>query len=115
MTTPCDDSSNSPLKAWVRALEMTAPIALNPAVTFPTRIDDLADKFGTALALIGDSESLTYRALAERSNRYARWALDQGIAAGDVVCLMMANCPDYMTIWLGITRTGGIVSLINTN
>jgi fatty-acyl-CoA synthase len=115
MTTPCDDSSNSPLKAWVRALEMTAPIALNPAVTFPTRVDELAEKFGTALALIGDTESLTYNELAARSNRYARWALEHGIAAGDVVCLMMANCPDYMAIWLGITRTGGIVSLINTN
>jgi fatty-acyl-CoA synthase len=114
MTTQGDDSSNSPLKAWVRALAMTAPIVGHPTVTLPTCIESLAEKFGTAPALLGDAECLTYRALAERCNRYARWALGQGIVAGDVVCLMLANCPDYMAIWLGITRMGGIVALINT-
>ena len=115
MTIGSDDRSNSPLKAWVRALEMTAPIARNPSVTLPVLIETLADRFGTALALISDRECLTYRALAERTNRYARWALGQGLAVGDVVCLLMPNCPEYMAIWLGITRIGGIVSLVNTN
>jgi fatty-acyl-CoA synthase len=114
MTTRCDDSSDSPLKAWVRALEMTAPILKNPTVTLPICIDRLAEKFATALALVGEAESLSYRALAERCNRYARWALAQRIVAGDVVCLMMANGPDYLAVWLGITRTGGIVALVNT-
>jgi fatty-acyl-CoA synthase len=27
----------------------------------------------------------------------------------------MPNCPEYLAIWLGITRVGGIVSLLNTN
>jgi len=27
----------------------------------------------------------------------------------------MANCPDYLAIWLGITRAGGIVALVNPN
>src|SRR6202140_5479683 len=114
MTPPGHDSSNSPLKAWVRALEMTAPIVRNPTTTLPTCIDALGEKFGTALALLSDAESLTYHALAERCNRYARWALEQRIVAGDVLCLMMANGPDYLAIWLGITRTGAIVALINT-
>ena len=105
-----DDSSNSPLKAWVRALEMTAPIARNPTVTLPTCIDVFAHKFASAPALLSAEESLTYRQLADRCNRYARWALEERIAPGDVVCLMMANGPDYLAIWLGITRTGGIVA-----
>jgi fatty-acyl-CoA synthase len=114
MTVP-DDRSNSPVKAWVRALEMTAPIAQNPSITLPVVIDNLADRFDSALALISEREHLTYRALAQRSNRYARWALGRGLAAGDVVCLLMPNCPEYMAIWLGITRVGAIVSLVNTN
>ena len=85
MTTRCDDSSDSPQKAWVRALEMTAPILKNPTVTLPICIDRLAEKFATALALVGEAESLSYRALAERCNRYARWALAQRMVAGDVV------------------------------
>jgi len=110
-----DGSRNSSLKAWVRALEMTTPIARNPAVTLPVLIDTLADRFVAAPALLSESQNLTYRGLAERSSQYARWALRQGLSFGDVVCLLMPNCPEYMAIWLGITRVGGIVSLLNTN
>ena len=105
----------SPLKAWVRALELTAPIERNPSVTLPLVIDTLAERFGSALALADDHERMTYRRLAERANQYARWALRQGLGAGDVVGLLMPNCPEYFAIWLGITRIGGIVALINTN
>lgn len=105
----------SALKAWMRALEMTAPIARNTSLTFPVLVEDLADRFGPAPALLSDGECLTYRALAERANRYARWALGQGIGPGDVVGLLLPNCPDYMAIWLGITRVGAVAALINTN
>jgi fatty-acyl-CoA synthase len=110
-----DASGSSPLNAWVRALAMTAPIARNQYVTFPIVIENLAEKVRTSVALLSDRESMTYGALAERANRYARWALAQNLAAGEVVCLLMQNCPDYFAIWLGIVRIGGIVSLVNTN
>jgi fatty-acyl-CoA synthase len=113
MIAPAGDSSNSPLKAWVRALEMTAPIVRNPAVTLPTYIETLAAQFGAAPALLSAEECLTYVELAQRCNRYARWTLAQGIAAGDVIVLMMANSPDYFATWLGVTRTGAIVALVN--
>jgi fatty-acyl-CoA synthase len=104
-----------PLKAWVRALEMTAPIERNASLTLPVVIENLAERFGSALALADDHERLTYRELAERSNQYARWALRQGVCAGDVICLLMPNCPRYIAIWLGVTRIGGVVALLNTN
>jgi fatty-acyl-CoA synthase len=105
----------SAAKMWLRALEMTSSIAGDPKRIFPAVVEELAEKFGDAPALLSDRESLTYRTLAERSNRYSRWALVQGIAKGDNVCLLMPNRPEYMAIWLGITRIGGVVSLLNTN
>src|SRR6516162_8136038 len=53
--------------------------------------------------------------LAGRSNRYARWALGQGLAAGEVVCLFMPNRPEYLATWIGINSVGGVVALLNTN
>lgn len=103
------------LKAWERALAMTAPIANHPDVTLPIVIERLAGKYSGAPALLSENECLTYRTLAERANRYARWALGQGVGPGDAICLLMGNCAEYMAIWLGITRIGGIVSLVNTN
>jgi fatty-acyl-CoA synthase len=105
----------SAAKVWRRALERTAPILKTPQRILSTVIEELAERRGEAPALLSDRERLTYRALAERSNRYARWALDQDLAKGDAVCLFMPNRPEYMAIWLGISRVGGIVSLLNTN
>jgi fatty-acyl-CoA synthase len=101
--------------AWLRALKLTAPIAQHPDRIFPTVIEELAAEFGEAPALLSDRECLTYRGLAQRSNRYARWALEQNIAKGDTVCLFMPNRPEYMAAWLGITKVGGVVALLNTN
>jgi len=101
--------------AWLRALELTTPIAKAPWRTFPAVIEELAEQFGDAPALVSDDENLSFRALHERANRYARWALAQHIRKGDTVCLMMPNRPEYMAIWLGITRAGAAVALLNTN
>jgi fatty-acyl-CoA synthase len=101
--------------AWTRALQMTAPIADNPGVTLPDVVEALAGKFGDRPALMSEQQCLTYRELAGRSNQYARWAKSKGLRAGDVVGLMMPNCPEYMAIWLGVTRIGGIAALLNTN
>src|SRR5436190_19791496 len=102
-------SNRSAAKAWLRALELTAPIVNNPRRIFSTVIDKLAEKFGEAPALLSDRERLTYRALAERSNRYARWALDQGLAKGDADCLFMQKRHEYIEIWIGFHRVGSVV------
>jgi fatty-acyl-CoA synthase len=115
MTARTDENMKSPLKAWVRALELTAPIDRREAPTLPVLIDSLAERFGAAPALTSRDAVLSYRDLADAMNRYARWTLQVGLAPGDVVCLLMPNCPDYLAIWLGLTRAGVVVSLLNTN
>lgn len=102
-------------KAWLRALERTSPIVRDPERIFPLLVEEQAEAFGDLPAVLSDRESLTYRALARRSNQYARWALDQGIGNGETVALFMPNRPEYMAIWLGITKAGGTVALLNTN
>jgi fatty-acyl-CoA synthase len=101
--------------AWARALARTATIAANPERTLPQIVEELADTSGDAPALCSDGESFSYRALADRAARYSRWALEQGLDKGDVVGLLMSNRPEYMAIWLGISRVGGVVALINAN
>ncbi|TLZ05307.1 MAG: long-chain-acyl-CoA synthetase, partial [Gammaproteobacteria bacterium] len=115
MSAPRPENMRSPAKAWLRALEATAPIERGQAPILPLLIDTLAERFETAPALLGREVSLSYRALAQAVSRYARWGLAQGLTAGDVVCLLMGNCPDYLAIWLGLTRIGVTVSLLNTN
>ena len=112
---PRAGGKDSALRDWVRALEATAPIAGNPQRILPRVIEELAETRGDAPALLSAHEFLTYRALDQRANRYARWALEQNLGKGEAVCLVMPNRPEYLAIWLGITKVGAVVSLINTN
>jgi fatty-acyl-CoA synthase len=102
-------------QSWRRALELTAPIGRQPEVTFPVVIERIAAERGDAPALISEHVTLSYREVAARAEHYASWALSQGLEPGQVVCLMMPNCPEYLALWLGIIKTGAVVALINTN
>jgi fatty-acyl-CoA synthase len=103
------------MNAWVRALDYTKVSNETPGITLCGMLDDLAVAHGDRVALLGEGEQLSFRELAVRASRYARWAIAQGFVPGDVICLMMANRPDYAAIWLGLTRAGCAVALLNTN
>lgn len=38
-----------------------------------------------------------------------------GVKKGDIVGLLVNNCPQMPALWLGNVRLGGITPLINTN
>jgi fatty-acyl-CoA synthase len=105
----------SAAKTWLKAIELTARIEAEPARLFADIVDDWAARQPDRPALISRSEILSYQALSGRTNQYTRWALAAGVAKGDTVCLIMPSRPDYVAAWLGISRVGGVVALINTN
>ena len=96
-------------------MERTAPIGRDPEATFPLLIDQLAERFTLAPALVSENDALNYRELAKRVRLYARWAIYQGFAPGTTVCLLLNNCADYLAIWLGLTRARLAVALLNTH
>ena len=112
---PQGGGSESALRDWVRALEATASIARHPRRLLADVIEEAAQLRGDDAALLSAGECLTFRALAERVNRYARWTLAQNLDKGETVALLMPNRPEYMAIWLGISAVGGVVALLNTN
>ncbi|HXA34795.1 MAG TPA: long-chain-acyl-CoA synthetase [Steroidobacteraceae bacterium] len=113
-TEPLAANSKFAREAWIRALERTASID-RLGVTLPVLLDRLAQQFDAAPALVSPEAILSYRELAIRCNQHARWGLAQGLEPGDTVSLMMLNCAEYMAIWLGLSRIGVSVALINTN
>ncbi|XP_050527097.1 long-chain fatty acid transport protein 4-like isoform X2 [Daktulosphaira vitifoliae] len=51
----------------------------------------------------------------EYSNKVANAMLEQGFKKGDVVGLMMENRPEFVAIWLGMSKIGIVTALINYN
>jgi fatty-acyl-CoA synthase len=114
MTQPSAANSKIAREAWIRALQRTASID-SAGITLPVLIERLGRQFGAAPALVSHEATLSYGELASRCHRYARWGLAQGLQKGDTVCLLMANCAEYMAVWLGLSRIGAVVALINSN
>ena len=110
-----DAARRSASKDWLRALQSSSAIEQAPERTLAFVLDYVAAAHADAIALLSDQESFTFRALVERSNRYARWALAQTIEKGGVVCLLMENRAEYVAVWLGLTRVGVTVALLNAN
>ncbi len=105
----------TPARAWLKALETTAQATRDPARTLARAAGEWAAAYGDAPAVLSDGERFSFRILAERANRYSRWALAAGLAKGDVVALMMGPRPEYFALWLGLTQVGVVVALLNVS
>ncbi len=103
------------LRGALRTLSNVTPVAKNPDRTFPDVADELAAEHGDAEALISERERMSFRQYNERANQYARWVMMNGVKKGDCVALMMPNRPEYMALWLGVARAGGVTAFLNTN
>lgn len=101
--------------AWLRALEQTKA-ASDAGLTLPALLPKLATAHRDRPALLGAADvlSFSYRSLAARVASVSAWARSQQIAAGQTVCLLMPNMPDYVALWLGLGGAGCVVALLNT-
>jgi fatty-acyl-CoA synthase len=104
----------SAAKTWLKAIGLTSRIEAEPHRLFADAVEEWAQRQPGRPALLSDGQTLSYGELAARINRYARWARSLNIRTGRTVCLLMPNRPDYLACWLGISRVGGTVALINT-
>ncbi len=114
-TSPTDTDAKFAREAWIRALQRTGAIESDVNLTLPVLIERLALEFDVAPALVSRDGSLSYGGLAARSNQYAHWGLAQGLKCGDIAALLMPNGAEYVAVWLGLTRIGVTVALLNTH
>lgn len=65
--------------------------------------------------IIYDGKEWSFREMNDLSNRIANTFQQNGYKKGDVVGLFMDNRPEFVAFWLGLSKIGVIVPLINTN
>lgn len=54
--------------------------------------------------------------MAANSNKVSRVMQEHlGLKRGDVVCVFMPNCGEYVWTWLGMAKVGAVSALINSN
>ncbi|XP_053694220.1 long-chain fatty acid transport protein 4 [Sabethes cyaneus] len=64
---------------------------------------------------IFEGKEWSFREVSDYSNRVANVFHTHGYKHGDVVGLLLENRPEFIAIWLGLSRLGVITPLININ
>jgi fatty-acyl-CoA synthase len=78
-------------------------------------VEDFARQKPNNEAILFEDRICDYAELEANANRYARWAISQGVRKGAVVVLFMENRPEYLFAWLGLVKLGAVAALVNTN
>ncbi|XP_050433649.1 long-chain fatty acid transport protein 4-like [Adelges cooleyi] len=83
--------------------------------TFAKIFKTLVTKHPNKIAFIHEDSSWTYQKVEDYSNQIANYFKHRGYKRGDTVSLLMESCPEYVCIWLGLSKIGVVVALTNNN
>ena len=67
-----------------------------------------------AIIMASSGEAITYRALNDASNQVAHMLRAAGLKVGDVIALMMENCPEFFELAWGAQRAGLYFTCLST-
>jgi long-chain acyl-CoA synthetase len=80
-----------------------------PTTTLGRIVDQSADRFGDATALIYGDARWTYRELLSRVNRMAGGLASLGVRRGERVLLTLPNCPEFVVTFFAVQKLGAVV------
>jgi long-chain acyl-CoA synthetase len=99
---------------WLKRYDPGVPPQLDyPAVPVFHFLDEAARRCPERFCLLFNDEILTYREVAERTDRIATALFDLGIRKGERVGIFMPNCPEFVLAYFAILKAGAVVVAIN--
>jgi crotonobetaine/carnitine-CoA ligase len=76
--------------------------------------EDKAKMNAGKMALLTEHEQITYEQLDERVNRVGNALEGLGVRKDDKVCVMLPNIPEFLYVWWGNAKLGGVTVPLNT-
>ncbi len=112
-----NSNSNSNLKNEVidTCLTSVAPIPSTAALPLGDHLRRWAAKHATRIALVADSERITFAALDQRVERLAAALHSLGLRCGDRAMVQLPNGVAFVTVCFALLRTGVVPVLITPN
>ncbi|OQR66489.1 long-chain fatty acid transport protein 4-like [Tropilaelaps mercedesae] len=94
-------------------------VAIRAAVRDDATVAELfratVSRHPNAIVFVGRGRRWTYLEAEDYTNRVANLFTSMGFRQGDTVGLVMENRPEYIFLWLGLSKIGVVTALINTN
>ena len=76
-------------------------------------LEQAAKRYGEKTAIVMDDHVLSYAELDEASNKVANALVGMGVGKGDRVAMLLSNSPEFVTIYFGVVKIGGIAVLLD--
>jgi acyl-CoA synthetase (AMP-forming)/AMP-acid ligase II len=89
-----------------------------PSEQYETIMSLLADRTASKgdSPLVHTAERVySYRDIHEDSNAIANKLVEQGVEPGDQICTFLENSPEYIAVWFGIAKAGGVMVSLNAD
>lgn len=101
-------------KVWHKNWPKDQPWSLDyPEVTVDVFLRTTATKYPEMTALVFEGSSFTWQEIWDGAQRFAAALADMGIGRGDVVCLHLTNCPQFVMAYYGVLLSGATFSPAN--
>jgi long-chain acyl-CoA synthetase len=71
-------------------------------------LEETANRYPERTAIISGERRVTYAELDEASNKVANALVKMGLSKGDRVATLLANSPEFVAVYFGIIKAGGI-------
>ncbi|XP_003741428.1 long-chain fatty acid transport protein 4 [Galendromus occidentalis] len=89
--------------------------ALRHNLTVVQIFEDTAKRNPDKIAFRTEDKQWTFREVKESVNRVANCFLQLGFKPGDEVCIFMDSRPEFVMMWLGLSKIGVVSALVNNN
>ncbi len=77
-------------------------------------LEEAAKRYGKKTAIVLSDRRLSYAELDEASNKVANTLISMGVNKGDRVAMLLPNIPEFVIIYFGIIKAGGIAVPLDT-
>jgi long-chain acyl-CoA synthetase len=77
-------------------------------------LDETVEQYGGKTAIVLGERRMSYAGLDEASNKVANALIEMGVRKGDRVATLLTNSPEFVTVYFGIIKSGGIAVPLDT-
>ncbi|MDI6815544.1 MAG: class I adenylate-forming enzyme family protein, partial [Dehalococcoidales bacterium] len=77
-------------------------------------LEETARQYGGKTAVVLGNRRLSYAEVDEASNKVANALIKMGVSKGDRVAMLLPNSPEFVSIYFGVVKTGGIAVPLDT-
>ncbi|CAI5744771.1 unnamed protein product [Peronospora destructor] len=81
----------------------------------PDLFEQSVDKWPHKSCMQFGRRVLSFQQVDEAANCVASWGLQRGLQTGQTVALLMENRPEFVIVWLGLSKIGVVTALLNTH